>query len=445
MVARARLPIIGLTLLLAAIVYAWTRELFGPICGLLALTLLSFDPNILAHGNLATNDIGVTFFSTLALYTFWRWMTRPTSARAVVAGLALGLAQVSKFSAVYLIPVLIIVLLTDRIWKTNSAASRLTVKTTLAYLTVIAVAAYFAIWAAYGFRVGTLKGFPFPAREYLTGLQAATSLITGGKESFLLGEHSPDGWWYYFAVAFAVKTPLPTLLLIGASLVVVYRRRAWRSTLPLLISVIIYFAIALASPFNIGYRHLLPILPCLFIFTSQLALVNWKTSRLGIVAVSAMVIWLSTASLVTFPHYLTFFNEIAGGPVNGYNILVDSNLDWGQDLITLRNYMTQERIPSVKLSYHGPADPAAYGVEYEPLPSYPYHQWTSDTVPDILLNPPSGVYAISVNNLQGLRFRNHDLYATFRNRKPDAILGHSIFIYRINRSVEGQRTFSVAN
>jgi hypothetical protein len=432
MVTRARLPIIGLTLLLAVIVYAWTRELFGPISGLLSLTLLSFDPNILAHGNLVTNDMGVACFATLALYAFWRWMTRPTAARAMVAGLALGLAQVSKFSAVYLIPVLIILLLTDRLWKSNAAASRLTWKTTLARLAVIAVAAYFAIWLAYGLRVGTLKGFPFPAREYLTSLQAATSLIAGGKDSFLLGAYSPSGWWYYFPVAFVVKTPLPTLILIAASFVFVFRRRTWRSTFHLLVPVVIYFAICLATPFDIGYRHLLPILPCLFVFTSQLALIDWKTSRLGTAAVAALVIWLAIGSVRIFPHYLTFFNEVAGGPDNGYKILVDSNLDWGQELIGLREYMTKENIQSVKLSYHGTADPAAYGVVYEPLPSYPYHQWTSETVPDILLNPPGGVYAISANNLQGLRFKSHDLYATFRQRKPDAIVGHSIFIYRIN-------------
>jgi hypothetical protein len=430
-VARARLPIIGLTLLLALTVYAWARELFGPISGVLALALLSFDPNILAHGNLATNDIGVTCFATLALYAFWRWMTKPTASRAVIAGLTLGLAQVSKFSAVYLIPVLIVILATDRIWKSTTAASRLTAKTTLAYLTLIAVAAYFVIWLVYGFCVSTLRGYPIPAREYLTGLQAATTLIVGGKDSFLLGAYSSTGWWYYFPVAFAVKTPLPTLILIGASFVFVYRRGTWRSTSSLLIPVVIYFAICLATPFDIGYRHLLPILPCLFIFTSQLALIDWKTSRLRSVAVSAMVIWLTITSVVTFPHYLTFFNEIAGGPDNGYKILVDSNLDWGQELIGLREYMAQENISSVKLSYHGTADPAAYGVVYDPLPSYPYNQWTSDTVPAILLNPTSGVYAISANNLQGLRFKNHDLYATFRQRKPDAILGHSMFIYRI--------------
>ena len=430
-VARARLPIIGLTLLLAVIVYAWTRELFGPISGLLALTLLAFDPNILAHGNLVTNDMGVTFFATLTLYAFWRWMTRPTAVRAVIAGLSLGLAQVSKFSAVYLIPVLIIILATDRIWK-STGASRLSAKTTLAYLAVIALAAFFGIWLGYGFGVGPVKGFPFPAREYLNGLQAATTLVAGGKDSFLFGAYSPDGWWYYFPVAFAVKTPLPALILIGASFVFVWRRGTWRSTLPLLIPVVIYFAICLATPFAIGYRHLLPILPCLFIFTSQLALFEWKTSLVRTAACSAMVIWLIISSVLTFPHYLTFFNEIAGGPDNGYKILVDSNLDWGQELIGLRNYMTQENIPSVKLSYHGPADPTAYGVVYEPLPSYPYYQWTSDTVPDFLLNPPPGVYAISANNLQGLRFKNHDLYATFRQRKPDAIVGHCIFIYRIN-------------
>lgn len=439
-IARARLPIIGLTLLLAIIVYLWTREWFGARSGLLALTLLSFDPNILAHGNLATNDIGVTCFATLALYAFWRWMTRPTVARAVITGLTLGLAEVSKFSAVYLIPALVIILLTERIWISTTAASQLPVKTAMAYLAVIGVAAFFMIWVAYGFNVGTLKGFPFPAREYLTGLQGATTLIAGGKNSFLLGAYSPTGWWYYFPVAVAVKTPLPTLILLGASFVFVCRRGTWRETSFLLIPVVIYFAICLVSSFDIGYRHLLPIIPCLFIFTSQLALINWKTSPLRTTAFSAMVIWLIMGSVLIFPHYLTFFNEIAGGPDNGYKILVDSNLDWGQELIGLRNYMTQENIPSVKLSYHGTAEPAAYGVMYEPLPSYPYNQWTNDTVPDILLNPPVGVYAISVNNLVGLRFKNHDLYATFRQRKPDAIVGHCIFIYRINRVDEQNPT-----
>jgi 4-amino-4-deoxy-L-arabinose transferase-like glycosyltransferase len=436
-VARARLPIIGLTLLLAVTVYAWARELFGPMSGLLALMLLAFDPNILAHGNLATNDMGVTCFATLALYAFWRWMMCPTPARAVIAGLILGLAQVSKFSAVYLIPVVVIILVTDRLWKSTTAASKLSAKATLVHLTVIAVAAYCAIWAIYGFKLGTLKGYPFPAREYLTGLQAATTLIASGKDSFLLGAYSPTGWWYYFPVAFAVKTPLPTLILIGASFVFVYRRGAWHLTLPLLISVVIYLAICVASPFDIGYRHLLPVLPCLFIFTSQLALIDWKTSRQGSMAVAAMLVWLTVASVSIFPHYLTYFNEIAGGPSNGYKILVDSNLDWGQELIGLREYMTEKNLSSVKLSYHGTADPAAYGIQYEPLPSYPYNQWTSDAVPDILLNPPDGVYAISANNLQGLRFKNHDLYATFRQRKADVVVGHSIFIYRINSTGEG--------
>jgi hypothetical protein len=437
MVARARLPIIGLTLLLALTVYAWARELFGPISGLLGLALLSFDPNILAHGNLATNDIGVTFFATLALYAFWRWMKCPTPARAVIAGLILGLAQVSKFSAVYLIPVVAIILVTDRLWKSNTAASRLSARTTVVYLTVMALTAYCAIWAIYGFNVGTLKGFPFPARNYLTGLQAGTTLITTGKDSFLFGAYSPTGWWYYFPVAFVVKTPLPTLILIGASFVFAYQRGTWRLTLPLLISVVIYFALCVASPFDIGYRHLLPVLPCLFIFTSQLALIDWKTSRQRVAAVGAMLVWLMVASVSIFPYYLAYFNELAGGPRNGYKILVDSNVDWGQGLIGLRQYMTEENIPSVKLSYHGTADPTAYGIKYEPLPSYPYNQWASDTVPNILLNPPAGLYAISVNNLQGLRFKNHDLYATFRQRKPDAVVGHSIFIYRINNSDEG--------
>ncbi|HEX8089140.1 MAG TPA: glycosyltransferase family 39 protein [Blastocatellia bacterium] len=427
-VARARVPIIILTLFLAVIVYAWGREMYGPAAGLFALALLVFDPNILAHGCLATNDLGLTCFATLALYAFWRLLRRPGLDRAFIAGLALGLAQVSKFSALFLLPALAVTFLADRISRGASAPA---MRRAVVYLAVVILTAAFTIWAVYGFQMGTLRGYTVPARAYLSGLQEFTHLLESGKRSFLLGSYSDTGWWYYFPVAFAVKTPLPTLLLIAFALFYTCRHRTWRRGLPLLIPVGIYFGVCLASPFNIGYRHLLPVLPLLFIFVGQVASLGLGLRRKQTWAVCAALVWLVGGSLTTFPHYLAYFNELVGGPGGGYKVLVDSNLDWGQDLIGLREYMARENISSVRLSYIGTADPCAYGITYEPLPGFPYHQWQGDGIPEILSNPAGGVYAISASNLQGLRFKNPDLYAKFRERKPDAVIGYSIFIYRI--------------
>jgi hypothetical protein len=430
-VTRARVPIIILTLFLAVIVYAWSREMYGPWAALLALTLLAFDPNILAHGCLATNDIGLTCFATMALYAFWRLLRQPSWDRAIIAGLTLGLAQVSKFSAIFLLPVMVVTFITYYLpIKPDVRRTR----RVLIYFVVIMLSAYFTIWAVYGFQMGTLKGYMVPARAYLNGLQEFTHLIESGKKSFLLGSYSETGWWYYFPVAFTVKTPLPSIMLIICALIYAYRCRALRKGLPLLIPVVIYFGACLTSPFNIGYRHLIPILPLLFIFTGQIANIDLRLRWKQASAIGAAIVWLIVSSVTTFPHYLAYFNELVGGPGGGYRVLVDSNLDWGQDLIGLREYMARENIASVKLSYLGTADPCAYGIAYEPLPGFPYHQWQSESVPETLANPLDGVYAISATNLQGLRFKNHDLYAGFRKRKPDAIIGYSIFIYRISKS-----------
>ena len=431
MVTRARLPIIILTILLGVIVYAWGHELYGRGAGLLALTLFALDPNILAHGCLATNDMGLTFFATLTLYMFWRWRRHPSWRWAAIAGIALGLAQVSKYSALFLLPVIAFTVLVDFLWNPTVSTKPQKLKLKFGHLAVVILAASFTVWAMYGFQVGTFRGYPIPARAYFTGLKCFTQMIEGGKTGFLMGSYSDTGWWYYFPVAFAVKTPLPVILLIGCSLLYAFRRRTWRHGLPLLIPVIIYFGACLLSPFNIGYRHLLPMLPFLFVFAGQLAAIQWKPRQIPAWAVSLAVLWLVISSTMTYPHYLAYFNEIVGGPEGGNRILGDSNIDWGQDLIGLREFMNRENIASVKLGYLGTADPNAYGISYEPLPGFPNGHGVSDNIPKILTNPPGGVYALSVSCLQGFCFKNHDLYECFRGREPDAIIGHSIFIYRI--------------
>jgi dolichyl-phosphate-mannose-protein mannosyltransferase len=436
-ITRARLPIIMLTLFLGVIVYAWGNEMYGRGAGLLALALFTFDPNILAHGCLATNDIGLTTFATLALYTFWRWRRYPSWRRATIAGAALGLAQVSKYSALFLLPVLAFTVLVDMVWNQEGNIEPQKLKRTLRHLAIVVLAASFTVWAVYGFQVGMVRGYPVPARDYFTGLKSFTQMIESGKTAFLLGSYSDTGWWYYFPVTFTIKTPLPLILLTVCSLIYAFRRRTWRHGLPLLVPVIIYFGACLLSPFNIGYRHLLPILPFLFIFAGQLAAIQWKPGRRPAWAVSLAVVWLVIGSTLSYPHYLAYFNELVGGPDGGHKVLGDSNIDWGQDLIGLREFMNRENIASVKLAYLGTADPRAYGISYELLPGFPYGRGQGENTPELTTNPPGGVYAISISCLQGFCFKNHDLYASFRASKPDAIIGHSIFIYRVPYSAEG--------
>jgi 4-amino-4-deoxy-L-arabinose transferase-like glycosyltransferase len=320
MVARARVPIILLALLLAVIVYVWSRQLYGSKAALLALTLLAFDPNILAHGCLATNDVGLTCIATLALYAFWRLLRQPSWSRALITGLTLGLAQVSKFSAIYLFPAMALIFLADQYAAQRSAAQRKPLKMArvLAYLGVILLTTFLTIWAVYGFQMGTLRGYTVPARAYLRGLQAFTHMIEGGKSSFLLGSYSQTGWWYYFPVAFAVKTPLATILLLCFSLFYSYRHRTWRRGLSLLIPIAIYLTFCLISPYNIANRHLLPVLPLLFIFAGQAACADW--GRKSTWAMGVALGWLVVSSLTTFPHYLAYFNELVGGPSRGYKV-----------------------------------------------------------------------------------------------------------------------------
>src|SRR5262249_24607832 len=150
-----------------------------------------------------------------------------------------------------------------------------------------------------------------------------------GRNHFLLGMYSSSGWWYYFPVAFAVKTPIPVLLLIAGAFYYSYRKGMLVQAGPILIPASLIFGIALLTPLNIGYRHILPVLPFLFVFCSQLANLDWSKERRAVYVLGGAALWLVMSALLTCPNYLSYFNEAIGGPVRGSRILSDSNLDWG--------------------------------------------------------------------------------------------------------------------
>ncbi|MBK8987632.1 MAG: phospholipid carrier-dependent glycosyltransferase [Chloroflexi bacterium] len=422
-----RLPVMWLTLLLGALVFRWGRQLAGPTAGLVALALLLFDPNVLAHGRLITGDLALTLFFTTAVYGYWLWARQSRRAAAwhwpalLLTGAALGLAAVSKFNAALLLPVLTVLGL-GLSWR------RRTWRPLLA-LVVAGLVGGVVVWLVYGLALR-----PLPGGAFWDDLFWQLQYTGRGHGQYLFGEASAAGWWYYFPVAFLLKTPLPTLALLLLALAVAVWQKAWRlaTTWFLLLPVLFYLAASMASALNIGVRYLLPMLPFLYLATAvslwRLADGVWarRTAAAGAAAVVLISLW-------QWPHYIPYFNTLAGGPANSWRLLSDSNVDWGQDLPALAAWQRQTDQP-LQLSYFGTAHPSAYGLDFTPLPTWAAGPEQGDPARQAYnpANPAPGFYAISVTNLHGVVLGEaREAYAWFREREPLARIGDSIFVYSV--------------
>ncbi len=477
----ARVPVMLVTLLLAVFCFRWAADLWGPGAGLLAMALVALDPNIIAHGMLAATDAGVAAFSFIALYALWKSLRRPSPKRLLAAGVTLGLALVAKMSALILLPVSALVILVVglavrrrdyfagfRLIQRIVARARSPRGQRLLGLTLVAVVVYAAgfltVWAVYRFEVRKLPElplpFPIPAATHLSIALVSQKHLDVGHVAFLMGELSEHGWWYYFPVAFLIKTPLPTLILLalGGVALIWKEHRRWLRVFPLLAFAGLYALATLLSTVNIGYRHLLPLLPCLFVLASQL--VNQTTgrsinqsasqsanrstgrpvtpSRRHPVTLSPchlvpfLLAWLAFNALTIFPNDLTFFNELAGGPKEGWKYLVDSNLDWGQSLIELRSYLARNPLGPIRLSSTGFVNPSVYGIAYEPLPPMPDPQDVSK------FNPSPGRYYIGAQNLQVGSPLDHDVFGWFREREPQERIANAILVYDVPQRPQGR-------
>ncbi len=434
----ARLPIIALGLLLMALVFRWASELGGRRAGLLALALVALDPNILAHTRLSTTDLGGALFVFLAAFAMWRYAQKERQTTTLLAtGIALGLAFSAKMSAALFGPFLALALLADTLLTKKPDRARRTL-TRLLELAAMAVLAGITVWAIYGLQTGPLDpgGPTLPAPTYLRGIRAILSKSSASSPNYLLGQINEQGWWYYFLVALLFKTPLFTLALWLTSWV----HRPSRLALFTLLPAFLYLCTVMTSSLNIGYRHLLPILPLLAVYTGQIAHRNNRprSAAKGVTPTTsflpyALGIWFVLNALLIYPHFLAYFNGLGGGPDEGWRALTDSNIDWGQDLKGLQAYMDAYEIERVKLSWFGSAYPESYGIVYDPLPGVGFgsHWELWSDPPFDRHNPEPGIYAISVSNLVGSVFPDHEIYAWFRQREPTAKIGYSIFIYEI--------------
>jgi hypothetical protein len=381
-------------------------------------------------------------FTVATLYVLERTLTAklPNSTWIGVSVL-LGLAQLAKVSALMLAPVVGLIL----------AVASFTLQVTrwkkrlpwlVRRLGWVFIPAGLVVWAGYGFEMGAVPGLPFPvpAATHVKIFLSLQEHYALGHPTFLMGRVSDQGWWWYFPMAFLLKTPLPVLVL-GVWCVVHGAWHAIRSRFTFHASRFtvnlyptLYAITSLFSTVNIGYRHLLPLLPFLYIgigtgivrmipyFMSHKSRVM---SRISHLITSIALVWLIIGTIRVAPHYLAFFNELADGPEEGYTHLVDSNLDWGQNLWDLKAWMEENSAEHVYYAHYSPARPEAYNINADFLPPDPragaFSPW----------RPEPGLYAIGATVLQGPYAPDLNTYAWFRAHEPTARLGHALFVYEV--------------
>ena len=336
-VALARFGVLPFFWLACAVLFLWTKRYFGKAAAVIAVLLFTLLPPVLAHAGLATTDMAVTAFAPAGFLMLLFWAERPTLLRSVGLGLVVALGALCKFTmAPFLAAAALMALAAHCVTARPSVAEvRRFLGSHLGPLALAVVVCLFVIWGGYRFSYGMSTAFSFrvPAPEMVTGMHWVMVHNRRGHASFLLGQAGDTGWWYYYPVALAVKTPLPVLLLLGLGVGLLIKRRAQPAYwLPAAFSLGI-LVVSLFSRINIGVRHVLPVYTGVSIIAANAVL--WllersKRARWPGWALAVLLVWLAAAGARKHPDYLAYFNELAGKEPE--KVLVDSDLDWGQDL-----------------------------------------------------------------------------------------------------------------
>jgi hypothetical protein len=433
---RSRLPLIVFPLLTTALIWWWARQLFSPVTGLVLALVYAVSPSTLGHGCLFKNDIAATFAYLLFGYCVWRWWRDPRLSNAALLGAAVLLALLAKLSMLIVLLAVVGVV----VWRRRSVAA-------------IALAIgipYAGTLVAYQFEAATLGAADLEPYRQMGGVPAAflavsnvfrvlpvatamwhgtASLLQSNSDSvaYLLGQTYPGGHRLYFLVALAVKVPLATQILMLSGITLI----AWgrRTYLWLLLAPGIYIAMASFSSLQLGYRLILPAYPYMLLAAG--ASVEWLRHGRRAVVLAALLGWLMARSGAIYPHGISFFNDAAGGPEQGLRYLADSNLDWGQDLPELADFITKNKIEHFHLSYFGTDNPWRYFTDRQMTLMPP--PWSEDLVEGTALQPKTGYWAISATLLPGHFFnaKYRHYFEAFRKMERIGMAGYSIYIYRV--------------
>lgn len=423
-----RLPAALCALLLVISVFAFTRTHYGDGAALIAAGITAFLPDVLAHGGVAYNDIPVALTFFVGTWLLDAAIRRPSVANAIGAGIVCALALGIKNSAVGLGLLAFVLLFIEAIrrrrdwmwWRNVSGAAALMLL--VMYLSIVVI----------------YRG-DFALTEYKYALSFVFRQVsTTNAPAYLLGHTSNEGIWYYFPVAFFLKTSLALHVLLLISVVYwIYRLKDSASPrlhvildsplrAPLLAFAVFAFMLA-RSQLHIGFRYALPMLPLLAVIMAPAIARVWQSNwhRLRPV-VGAALVWMVVHPLTYYPNFLAYVSEYGPGRSRNYEVLADSSIDWGQGLIQLRDYLREKGISRIYLSYFGSALPSGYGIDYVALPSF-------FALPQVAKVEPEPRYiAISATNLAGAYFGPSDPFKQFRNQEPEAVIAQTIYLYRIH-------------
>jgi 4-amino-4-deoxy-L-arabinose transferase-like glycosyltransferase len=389
--ALARMGILPFFIIACALVWSWSRRLFGTGVALASTLVFSMLPPVLAHSGLATTDMACATFVFASLYAFSRWLERPAWRQSLPLGAGTALAALSKFSSLVFLPacMLAVLLLYWLVERPPLAAFPRNALRRTASLILAAAVLFLIIWAGYRFSVGrvTAENRPYetidrflpdaglPAYEFFDGIGEVEYHNTRGHDSWLLGEYRTDGWWYFFPVVLAVKTPIAFLLLCIIGFLCLARQSVakirWQEWVPGACAPMILL-VCMLNNIDLGVRHILPIYP-LLAMVAGLGLARLVQAGRARKAAAAgglvLAVWLVASSVWSHPDYLAYFNESVGGKPE--LVLAESDLDWGQDLQRLGDKLKQLGVKEVSLAYFGTADPARHGLPaIQPLPAY---------------------------------------------------------------------------
>jgi hypothetical protein len=478
----ARLPLIFFSALGGWICYRWSSDRYGAAGGLCTVILWCICPNVLAHGQTIGPDVGAAALAVTASYAFMRWLREPSWPHALVWGVALGIAELTKTSLIVLLPIqvglwLVLCLVRQihaQLWQGLQIA------------TVLVIALY-VINLCYGFEktlmplgqytflsrslsgdetrrswpgetgnrfASTWLGaipIPLPA-NYLIGVDEQKRDFEQKTWSYLRGEWRLGGWWYYYLYAFAIKVPCGTLVLVCMSTAMAIRKgfcsfsrsigdvssgtrisQAIEDLGILIPPLAILFLVSSQTGVNHHLRYILPALPFLFVWAGRAGQFLGRLSARGI-AVALCVVWATVSSLSIYPHSMSYFNELVGGPKYGHlhlcGELVDSNIDWGQDLLYLKRWLdSNPTARPVRIAFNGPCDPSLFNISYDQVPP-------SLTAPaarhldESHIGPVPGWHAISVSMLH----RRDRMFDYFDEFQPVAMIGYSIYIFYIEEA-----------
>ena len=423
--ALARLGILPFFWIACLLVYRWGKR-FNPGTAVVSVFLFSFLPPVLAHSAVATTDMALSAFLGASFLCGLVWLENPTLRNGLWFGGSVGLMVLSKFSGLVFFPASAGIGLAWYLWRTRTKPAMMwgMARGRAATFAVALLAGALLIWAGYRFSFGKVDfaGLRLPAPELYRGIQEVREHNSLGHRSYLLGQLSGEGFWLFYPVALGVKTPIAFLILMAAGTALAFRKRALRQAwLPVAFAGGILL-VAAFSRINIGIRHVLPVYLAFSVLAALAVVSAWEQQNKVLrAAVGLLLVWFASSSALSHPDYLAYFNEFGGKEPE--RILVDSDLDWGQDVKRLSTRLRELGVTELTFAHMAI-------LESEKEHGLPKLNRFMD-----VRYPNPGWSAVSLNLLKQRRFalgdRNWDIIPWPERYQPVERVGKSILLYYI--------------